>query len=265
MTATEPRNELRPLFRPYQFGFDGSAVHRIIRAPFAGGPEEVVFNGAAPGAGGLVEFEGLEIVDGRLYFFAQDPPPAMAATTRALMSIGLAGGVWDGLAPDVEIAGLMRGSVGGVGPGRSDGSDELDFDLFSGLLFGTNIINGEFIAFDPFTGMELIPGGLGSSSHFIDGGHSLTAPYLIDGIRSDGAGHLVYVGRGGIIGAIDIDSVLTDGAADSDSVYSLFTDSSYTFDDMTPFAVPEPSTFALLSMGAIGLIGCCRRRRKLAA
>lgn len=247
-----------------QFGFDGSAVHRIMQKPFAGGPEKVVFDGSAPGAGGLVEFEGLEIVDGRLYFFAQDPPPAPAATTRALMSIGLAGGVWDGLAPKIEIAGLKRGGVGGPGPGLSDGSDELDFDPFSGLLFGTNIINGELIAFNPFTGMEFIPGVAGSMSHFIDGGHPLTAPYMIDGIRSDGTGHLVYVGRGGIIGAIDIDSVLTFGAADSSSVYSLFTDPSYTFDDMTPLSVPEPSTFALLSMGVVFLIGFCRRRQNLA-
>ncbi len=250
-----------------QFGFDGSTDHRILRTPFAGGPVEVVFDGSGTFMGGdLVEFEGLEIVGDRLYFFAQDPAGPAA---RAMMSIGLDGaGLWDGAAPEANIVGLGRSSMAaGSGPGISDGSDEIDFDPGSGLLFGTNIFNGEFIAYDPFLKVEVVPGFLGSSSHFIDSGHLLSAGFEIDGIRSDGAGHLVFSGRGGIIGAIDIGNVLTMGAADPTSVYSLFDGSGagYVFDDLTPLmAVPEPSAFLILCVAA-GTMALWQRRKRVSA
>jgi len=267
-SATHPSSVLSTPTHLYyvenQFGFDGSSDHRIMRKAFSGGPEEVVFDGGVAGAGGLVEFEGLEIVDDRLYFFAQDPAPAPAATTRALMSIDLDGaGIWDGSAPTAHITGLARGAIGGPPvPGVSDGSDELDFDPSSGLLFGTNIINGEFIAYDPGLGMEVVPGLLGSTSHFIDGGHFLSAGAEIDGIRADGDGHLVFTGRGGIIGAIDIENVMTLGAADLTSVYTLFDSPAFTFDDLTPLiAVPEPTAVPLLLVATgLGLFAVRRRR-----
>jgi len=191
----------------------------------------------------LEKFEGLEMVDLggagglRLFFFAEDfnSPP-----DRWLVSIGLtAGGVWDGLEPFIELPGLS-GSV------AAGGADELDYDSFSDLLFGINIVTGEVIAYDPVAAMPAVSPG-GTSPFFISPAQVAAGAadglgllgLEIDGIRSDGAGRMVFSGRGGVIGAIDIASILASGATDA-AVYALVLDPSRTFDDLTPMAAPTP-------------------------
>ncbi len=209
-----------------QFGFGGTSSHRIIRKPFGGGPEEVVYDGAVDG---LINLEGIEVVFGRLYFFSADPG---SVTSRALMSIGLAGGTWDGAPALLEIPGLFQD------PFDTDGSDELDFDPARGLLFGTNIENGEIIAYDPLFGVEFVSPG---STHFIDdaaisasGGDLSLLGFAIDGIRSTGEGHLILSGKGGVILSIDIMGVLSDGPDDGDVIPLVFAPGVFSFDDLTP-------------------------------
>lgn len=214
-----------------QFGFGGTGSHRIIRKPFAGGPEELVFDGVPHG---LVNFEGLELGGGRLYSFTADP---FVPDKRALISIGLAGGVWDGAPPAVEVGMLWEEP----GP-ATDGSDELDFDPTLGLIFGTNIENGELVAFSPFLDVEVSsPGAL----HFVDGGQVAASTgnlallgAEIDGIRSNGKGRLVFCGKGGVIAVIDAFGVLADGADDGDVVPLVIAPPGIHFDDLTPIIGP---------------------------
>ena len=210
-----------------QFGFGATSSHRIIRKPWAGGPEEVVYDGLPHG---LVNFEGIEVVGGRLYFFAEDP---ILLTARALMSIGLTpGGLWDGVMPALHIGGLFEHPFG------TDGSDELDFDPPSGLLFGTNILNGEVIAFDPFAGMEV---GSPGAAHFVDDiqiagsvGALGALSGSIDGVRSVGDGWLVFTGKAGVIVSLDVFGVLADGADDGDARVLFSMPGVFDFDDLTP-------------------------------
>ncbi|MEQ1891510.1 MAG: hypothetical protein ABL998_03115 [Planctomycetota bacterium] len=215
-----------------QFGFGATASHRLMRKPFGPGPVELVFNGAM--AGGLKNFEGLEGFGGRLYFFAEDPA---LATARALVSIGvMPAGVWDGMPPAVHVGGLFED------PASTDGSDELDFDPVSGLLFGTNIENGEVVAWHPGAGLEVSsPGAL----HFVDGGQvSASSGALaalgaeIDGIRSVGNGWLVFTGKGGVMVSLDIAGVLADGADDGDARVLFSKPGLVHFDDLTPIVRP---------------------------
>lgn len=216
-----------------QFGFGATPCHRIVRKPFGGGPEELVYDGAVHG---LVNFEGLEIVAGRLYFFVKDPG---AVDERALVSIGLTPfGLWDGMPFAMHVPGLFEAP----GPG-TDGSDELDFDPVSGLIYGTNIVNGEVIAFDPFLGVEYSSPG---AVHFIDDVHvAASAGDLallgasIDGIRSTGDGGLVFSGKGGVIGAIDIFGVMVDGPDDGDVTPLVVAPGTMAFDDLTPIVIRE--------------------------
>ncbi len=229
-----------------QFGFGTTTDHRIIRRAFAGGAEELVFDGVAtaPFLEGeeLENFEGLEQVDLgeqdgiRLFFFAEDPfsPP-----DRWLVSIGLVGGVWDGMEPFIELDGLTGSPLLG-------GADELDYDPFSQLLFGTNIITGEIIAYDPVISEAFVPPG-GTPPFFISPAQVLSGAtdglgllgLEIDGIRSDESGRMVFSGRGGVVGAFDIASIGTSGATDA-AVYALVLDPSLTFDDLTPMTPPLP-------------------------
>lgn len=209
-----------------QFGFGATSSHRIVRRPWAGGPTEVVYDG---GVHGLKNFEGLEGVAGRLYFFAEDPGLASA---RALISIGTSGGLWNGLAPTVHLGGLFEG------PGSTDGSDELDFDAASGLLFGTNIVNGEVIAWSPGAGIEVhSPGAL----HFVDAGQILASSGAlsalggeIDGVRSVGDGWLLFSGKAGTLVSLSVPGVLADGADDGDARVLLALPGTVSFDDLTP-------------------------------
>ncbi len=218
-----------------QFGFGSTTDHRIIRTGLPPAGEEVVFAGSASGAMGLVNYEGLEIIGDRLYFFARDPGDA---TKRALISIALSAGLWDAAPPTVEIPGLSQGADSGEGPGLSDGSDELDYDSVSGYLFGTNIISGEIIALDP-AGGPVTPAGT-TAPFFIDpaqvaGGMADGLGLLgmeVDGIRSDGMGHLIFSGRGGVVGSIDVAGAM-DGVDDAD-VIGLVVEPGTTFDDLTP-------------------------------
>jgi hypothetical protein len=213
-----------------QFGFGATASHRIVRKPWGPGPEEVVYDGAVHG---LKNFEGLEGVAGRLYFFAEDPA---LPTARALVSIGILGGVWNGLAPAVHIGGLHED------PGSTDGSDELDFDPPSGLIFGTNIENGEVVAWHPFAGIEISsPGAL----HFVDGGQIAASTGAlaalgaeIDGLRSVGDGWLVFTGKGGVMVSLRIAGVLADGADDGDARVLFSMPGAVHFDDLTPIVRP---------------------------
>lgn len=109
------------------------------------------------------------------------------------------------------------------------------------------------------------------STHFIDGAQiaaDLTPDdglalldNEIDGIRSTGDGHLVFAGRGGVLGSIDIAGVLGDGADGTDitrlwlSSLKAGVDSTVVLDDLTPLGVAistpqvpalSPPTLALL-------------------
>jgi hypothetical protein len=212
-----------------QFGFGATLSHRLMRKAFGPAPVELVYDGAAHG---LKNFEGLEGVAGRLYFFAEDP---VLPSARALVSIGVTpAGLWNGLAPAVHIGGLFED------PTSTDGSDELDFDPFSGWIFGTNIENGEVIAWNPAAGHEVSsPGAL----HFVDGGQIAASTGAlatlggeIDGVRSVGNGWLLFVGKAGAIVSLSIPGVLADGADDGDArvLFAVPAPGTIHFDDLTP-------------------------------
>src|SRR5262249_41013521 len=87
-----------------------------------------------------------------------------------------------------------------------------------------------------------------------------------DGIRTDGAGHLVYTSLDGLIGAIDIPSIL-DGSVDPGDFRVLYSSvaagSDYAFDDLTPLVVPEPSAL-VLAAAALALLAFAAATRRLA-
>ncbi len=222
-----------------QFGF-GTSAHVIKRTPFAGpaGTTELVFNGAAATPSALVNLEGLELVGSTLYFFAADnaAPPA-----RALYSIGLtAGGVWDGLAP-AKLLSPLAGSPAG------DGSDELDLDESTGIIYGSNVINAEVIAWDTGTST----GGflIGPGVPVLGPNTTTLSASPIDGIRATGTGYLVLTGLNGTIFSIDLAGVAA-GLDDSD-VIILEDNPAVSFDDLTPLTLPIP----LLPAGAGALLG----------
>jgi len=278
-----------------QFGFAGP-MHRMVRVPL-GGPAaaaEVVYDGAADG---LVEFSGVEILGSTMYFFAHDSagPP----DKRQLYSVPLGGGGLAGGPPVLEVLGLDRSSGLPVSaPGFSDGSDEMDFDSTTGLLYGTNIGTGEIIGFEPGTGpidasiagslpfhiddavitaaaAITVNDGLGLLSGVATPGGPFDGPVRqIDGIRPDGDGHLVVAGHEGVLVSIDIAGVLADGPDDGDIIRLFnrdvagagftigFSRDGLLFDDHTILApVPEPATIVIWSiLGALAL-ALSRRRR----
>jgi hypothetical protein len=229
--GTHPSTVLTTPFHAYyvenQFGFGATMSHRILRVPFAGGPAELIYDGAPHG---LVNFEGLEIVGPRLYFFAEDP---FLPTARALVSIGLTPmGTWAGTPPAVHVGGLFED------PASTDGSDELDFDPPSGLIFGTNIENGEVVAWHPGAGVEVSAPG---ATHFVDGAEVAASVGAlgalggeIDGVRSVGNGWLVFTGKAGVIVSLSIPGVLADGADDGDARILFAAPGLVHFDDLTP-------------------------------
>ena len=234
--GTHPSTVLTTPFHFYyvenQFGFGATASHRIMRKSFGPGPVELIYSGVPHG---FVNFEGLEIelVDSRLYFFAKDP---VAPVGRVLASIGLVpGGLWNGVPPTIHIAGLAEDPVIG------DGSDELDLDRRTGWIFGTNIVNGEMIAWDPSVGAEVSSPG---SVHFIDGADVAASTGAlgalageIDGVRAVGNGWLVVAGKAGVLASIDIAGVMADGPDDGD-VRVLALMPGVSFDDLTPIVRP---------------------------
>ncbi|MCP4002800.1 MAG: hypothetical protein GY725_01265 [bacterium] len=231
--SSKPSTILSTLSHAYyilnQFGFAGT-THRIIRTPFAGpaGTTEIVFDGSDPNAGSLVNLEGLELVGSTLYFFALDNA---AAPGRALYSIGLSGGLWDGAPPAKLLSPLAGAPVG-------DGSDELDLDENTGIIYGSNVVNAEVIYWDT---------GLSSGGFLIGPGVSILGPNTtklaaspIDGIRATGDGWLVLTGLNGTIFSIDIAGVLA-GFDDGD-VLVIEDNAAVSFDDMTPLSLPVPLT-----------------------
>jgi hypothetical protein len=231
--GTHPSTVLATPFHVYyvenQFGFGATMSHRLMRKTFGPGPLELVYDGAAHG---LKNFEGLELVGPRLYFFAEDP---FLPTSRALVSIGLLpGGLWDGMPPAVHIGGLFED------PTSTDGSDELDFDPPSGLIFGTNIENGEVVAWSPFASVEVSSPG---ATHFVDGSQVAASTGAlaalggeIDGVRSVGNGWLLFTGKAGVIVSLSVPGVLADGADDGDAriLFEPAVPGSIHFDDLTP-------------------------------
>ena len=235
-----------------QFGF-GGGMHRIMRTPVGGpaGTTEVVF---APGAG-IVNLEGLEIHGGLLYFFGADP--AMAGT-RALYSVGL-----DGAGLSVGAATKLKGGL----TGSPDGADEVDRDPLTGYIFGTNMVTGEVIYWDPGTMMSgtLVPEAAILAHAGDDIGRFKTAK--LDGIRSTGDGYLVLTGLDGVILSIDILGALA--GLDVGDVKILFDGKGFSaapglsFDDLTPlFVVPLPGSLPLLAMGLTALAFAARRRSR---
>jgi len=279
-----------------QFGFAGG-THRMMQVPIGGGVEKVAYDGLGDG---LVEFSGAEIIEDRMYFFAHDP--AGPAAERQLYSVPLdAAGIASGPAV-LEVFGLDRSSgVAIAAPGSSDGSDEMDFDPSTGLLYGTNIGTGETIGFDPATGPAIGVGALpfhiddalvtAAAAVTVDDGLGLlsgvaTPPGVfldgperqIDGIRPDGDGHLVVMGHNGVMVSIDIKGVLVDGADDSDIIRLFnadfpgagttigFSPVGLAFDDHTVLApVPEPATIVVWSALAAACFGLGWRRRRRAS
>ena len=257
-----------------QFGFAPSTPdHRIMRTP-GGDTVEIVFDGAAAAGTGigsaLINLEGLAIVPGvdlgsgpadRLYFFAEDDADP---SKRALYSIALDGsGIFDGAHGDAGVKHLS----GLEGP--TDGADELDLDTSTGILYGSNIVNGEIILWD-------VPGGFGTplisalDISTAPGGSSLkrmeTARF--DGIRVNGDGYLILTGQDGVIASVDIDGAMA-GVGPED-VLILYDDlvegNGYEFDDLTPSflvpeGVPEPSSIMLLSL-IMAFFAHKRRRRQ---
>jgi hypothetical protein len=235
--GTHPSTVLSTPFHVYyvenQFGFGATMSHRLMRKTFGPGPVEFIYDGMPHG---LKNFEGLELVGDRLYFFAEDP---FMPSARALVSIGLVpGGLWNGLPPAVHVGGLFED------PASTDGSDELDFDPASGLVFGTNIENGEVVAWDPFAGMEVSSPG---AAHFVDGiqvaassGALSALGGEIDGVRSVGNGWLVFTGKAGVIVSLHVPGVLLDGADDGDArvLFAAAVPGSIHFDDLTPIVGP---------------------------
>lgn len=259
-----------------QFGF-GAGPHRIMKTSTTKSPTptavtvldggavtSIDFGAPTPIGGGLVNLEGIEIVGGRLYFFAENPT---TGTDRALFSIGLTGGgVWDTADPMLHLAGLTEGAPG-------DGSDELDYDPFTDSIYGSNNAG-------PTGGGEVIFWDVGASS----GGFLISTTdigaasgpllrfdtALFDGIRSTGDGFLVLSGIDGVIASVDILGALA-GAGDEDinilfdRLLPEFPD--FRFDDLTPLTpaniIPEPSTGLLALLGAIALsyLPAAARRR----
>ena len=233
-----------------QFGFAGGA-HRIMRTPIAGPPgtTEIVF--APAGGTGIVNLEGLEIHAGKLYFFSADPA---AAGTRALYSVAL-----DGAGLAVGAATKLKGGL----TGSPDGADELDRDPLTGYIFGTNMLTGEVIYWDPvgLTGGTLISAAAVIAHAGDDIGRFKTAK--LDGIRATGDGYLVLTGIDGVIASIDILGALA--GLDTGDVKILFDGKGFSarpgisFDDLTPL-VPLPGSLPLLAIGLGALAFAVRRR-----
>ena len=235
-----------------QFGFGGGA-HRIMRTPFGGPPgtTELVFERT-----GIVNLEGLEIHAGKLYFFAADPA---TAGTRALFSAALTAGVVAGATVPAKLLGGLKAAPAG------DGSDELDWDPFTGYIFGTNMINGEVIYWNPaaMTGGFLIsPADLATAAP--GSGVARFSTAKLDGIRATGDGYLVLTGLDGVIASIDIVGAFA--GVDAGDVKILYDGPGFSgtpsihFDDLTPL-VPLPTPGSLCLVG-IGLASICFSRRR---
>jgi len=216
-----------------------------MRTPLGGpaGATDIVFPGA-----GLVNFEGLEIVGGGLFFFARD---VIDPSKRALYRVGLTGGgTWDGAAPARLLGGLAAAPAG-------DGSDELDFDPVTGRLYGTNMINGEVIYWD----VAGASGGfLITALDITTGGPALArlGTAKLDGIRATSTGFLIVTGLDGVLASINLSGIAADGLDDADIkiLYdSVPLGTGFHFDDLTPLAdVPEPATtgFTALCLALMG-------------
>ncbi|MCA9267804.1 MAG: hypothetical protein KDA41_05010, partial [Planctomycetales bacterium] len=229
---------------------------------------------------------------GRLYFFGRGVDAGTGAMTdgeRGLFSVPLTGaGVWDfTTAPTLHTGPLASGGGANLfspDPGSSDGSDELDYDAVTGLLFGTNIANGEVIAYDVTSG-SLVTSPGAATGFFIDGSQVLAGAAdglgllgrRTDGVRIDDEGNLIIVAHDGVLLAIDIADVLSDGADDAD-VMRLFDRliappefNNVSFDDHTIVVnsvdafssqVPEPASIAVWGlMAAAGFFAARRRVR----
>lgn len=230
-----------------QFGF-APGPHRIMRVGIGGGAPEVVFDAGA--LAGILRLEGLELDGSRLYFFGSD---TVIPLTRALYSIGLgATGLHDGFPHVRHLGGLAQGPPG-------DGADELDLDPATGILYGSNIVSGEIIFWDP----SIPAGGL-----FIPAAAMVTpklmrlSSMMADGIRATGAGHLVLSGIAGVLLSVDIAGVLADGPTEDDITIhydEAVSGLGYSFDDISPITtveVPALSGASRLALAAlVALLG----------
>ena len=127
---------------------------------------------------------------------------------RALIGIDLdpATGLWDGLAGSVskEIGGLA------ADPAVGDGSDELDTDESTGIIYGTNIVSGEILILDATASLLITAADILGST----GNLSLLAPG-VDGIRADYEGHLILASMAGLLLSVDLAGIDFNGVDDS--------------------------------------------------
>jgi sugar lactone lactonase YvrE len=138
----------------------------------------------------------------------------------------------------------VNGSILATSPGL-DSLDGLTYDSYSGRLYASSLYGNYVLSINPnnLSDVQNVSSKLGN----------IPGP---DGITSDGVGN-IFIAAGGDEYIYQLDLV-NNTLAQNTYVYGL--------DDLAPASglgsMPEPSTLALLSAGAISLLAVVRRRSK---